>query len=320
MAVLKNLRNGQRIALSAAHTFGRARDGVSTTLTNPDASQIHAQFRWCGNHWKLIDYSRNGTWVNGKRIQKHHETTVEKGQTVRFGFDAEASWMIESDTEPMAVLIPDNPDSEVVPLTNLLVLPNEENPKYCLLRTSKGDWLLETEEQTKAIMDADKLLIDDEEWTVHLPNRYDETLNFEETKLPSFLLEFDVSQNEEHVFLRLTRGGEEYDFQERTHHYLLLLLARKHIMDSSINRPAERGWIRIEHVIKMLGINESHLNIQIYRIRKQFIQVLGEENEMTPLIERRLGEIRLGYHHFIIRKAGVIEAASGEQTKEENTF
>ncbi|GAA1106087.1 ATP transporter ATP-binding protein/permease [Nocardioides dubius] len=53
----------------AVVVVGRER-GLPITLTHPDVSRRHVEFRRVGEHWYLVDLgSTNGTWVDGRRIQ-----------------------------------------------------------------------------------------------------------------------------------------------------------------------------------------------------------------------------------------------------------
>ena len=83
-------------------------------------------------------------------------------------------------------------------------------------------------------------------------------------------LHFDVSLDEEHVFLSITQDQRRLDLGERVHHYALLTLARRRLADraSGID-PHSQGWIDTELLSKMLGLEAAHLNIQIFRMRRQ---------------------------------------------------
>ena len=85
------------------------------------------------------------------------------------------------------------------------------------------------------------------------------------------------------------------DLGERTHHYLLLILARKRMEDQqSLAEENEHGWMDKLLICQQIGLDENHLNIHIYRFRKQLIKARPITMQLMQIIERRRGEIRLG--------------------------
>jgi len=56
---------------------------------------------------------------------------------------------------------------------------------------------------------------------------------------------------------------------------------------------ADQGWLDKEALGKMLKLSENHINIQIYRFRKQLISVSPQSLALPQAIERRSGEIRI---------------------------
>lgn len=121
-------------------------------------------------------------------------------------------------------------------------------------------------------------------------------------------LHFDVSLDEEHVFLSITQDQRRLDLGERVHHYALLTLARRRLADraSGID-PHSQGWIDTELLSKMLGLEAAHLNIQIFRMRRQIALALPASPDV---IERRRGQIRFGTPPVSIARGSAIEAAA----------
>lgn len=105
---------------------------------------------------------------------------------------------------------------------------------------------------------------------------------------------FNVSQNEEHVYLRVVLDNKEIDLGERVHHYVMLELARKRITDAESGiSESERGWISRKDFANMLGLNDTlNLNMQIYRFRKQLHKATPENTCVSNMVESRRNEIR----------------------------
>lgn len=122
------------------------------------------------------------------------------------------------------------------------------------------------------------------------------------------LLQFHVSLNEEHVFLRVaTSAGSPIDLGERVHHYCLVTLARQRLRDAQRGIDASsQGWIAVPELARQLGLDTTHLNIQVHRARQHFATV-ATQLQAGAVLERRRGEIRFGALPFRIVRGASIE-------------
>lgn len=123
-------------------------------------------------------------------------------------------------------------------------------------------------------------------------------------------LQFHVSLNEEHVFLRIAPAdGGAIDLGERVHHYCLLTLARQRVHDARRGIDASsQGWLAVEAVAKMLGLERTHLNIQIHRARQHLAAALPQGPGLSAVLERRRGEVRFGALSFRIVRGANLES------------
>jgi hypothetical protein len=128
----------------------------------------------------------------------------------------------------------------------------------------------------------------------------------------AWTMQFDVSLNEEHVFLTLLdEGAHCIDLGERVHHYSLLVLARLRLADAARGiETGGQGWVDNERLLKMLGVDGGHLNIQLFRARRQIMAALPAAPELVGVIERRRGEIRFGEIGVRIFRGATLEAQS----------
>ena len=122
-------------------------------------------------------------------------------------------------------------------------------------------------------------------------------------------LHFHVSQDEEHVCLEVRDSHYHLDLGERSHHYALLILARMRLVDAQrhVDDHAQ-GWVDLDRLAKMLGLDPGHLNIQIFRMRKQLTQALPHGIPVPEVIERRRGSLRCGSLPFRIVRGSKLEA------------
>ena len=114
---------------------------------------------------------------------------------------------------------------------------------------------------------------------------------------------FTVSRDEEFVTIQLESAGVTRDLGSRGHNYLLLTLARRRLSDAADGLPESLcGWIYqddLAHDPSMVG---PQLNIDVFRIRKQFAAI--GVGDAASIIERRprTRQIRIGTPHINITK------------------
>jgi hypothetical protein len=106
---------------------------------------------------------------------------------------------------------------------------------------------------------------------------------------------FHVSHDEEFVHLRATLGDLTVDMGARGHNYLLLTLARQRAHDEARGQAESTcGWIRQDDVAHDPAMASPRLNVDVFRIRKQFA-ALGIV-DAADIIERRprIRQMRIG--------------------------
>jgi hypothetical protein len=132
--------------------------------------------------------------------------------------------------------------------------------------------------------------------------------NLKLTALSDIIFMFQVSSDEEHTNVKLINAEHIIELGERVHHYLLITLARKRLKDAEDGFDlTSQGWIELSLLSKMIGLDQSHLNIQIFRARNQLVQALSDNSKPFAMIERRRGDVRLGSFRFKIFRGSIIE-------------
>ena len=296
MARLVNLISGEQIELFTQHSFGRDPVLSSTHLDDSYISRSHATIFWDGEHWLLRDMSRNGTFLNGKRLNRDDNHSIAVGDKIVFGSERAPQWQLMDASHPKTMLVPKE-GGEVILLYDFHTLPSEEEPQI-LLYSNDGRWICETESQSFVLSSGDMIGTSTQQWRFveAIPVAETEIFERDNTKLLEELnYRFDVSQNEEHVFLRLQYNGTEFNLQERVHHYVMLELARKRIADREAGlAEAEQGWIGRKEFAIMIGLDDTNLlNIQIFRFRKQVHKVVPQNEVAANIIQSRRNEIRI---------------------------
>lgn len=275
MAILRNCATQRRICLRTEHLFGRSRL-AHTILGAADASLLHASIRWTGQAWELRDFSRNGTTVDTSPAPGSRPVPLELGAKIEFCRDRHCAWTVEDLSEPTSMLWPLEGDAPAIALSEDTVVSGGPAEQAVIVRTEAGTLLCEQGGQTRILHDGDELRVGDRLWCFLSSSPVQETADLVPSHEPVFadaVFEFEVSLDEEHVSVQIESGRHAIKLGERSHHYCLLVLARKRIDDARRGiGSAAQGWVYLEDLARMLGTDTSHGNIQIFRARKQVVQ------------------------------------------------
>ena len=312
MAILKNSVSQQRIVLRACHLFGRHLSLSNTFLDDPHVSHFHASIHWDGEKWDLLDNSRNGTLLDGAILIRGTRVPLQRGNKIQFGRGENSTWHVEDLGPPRNTLLPQD-DGPVIELERFHLLPNDVSPEGSIYLSEKGQWVWEDHDKVTLLNDGDIVHAGQRSWKFQYSPETESTLTNELAACNRFgfktsAFHFYISQDEEHVSIKIMNAGTTLDLGERAHHYLLATLARKRLDDA--NRgfdPASQGWIDTERLSRMLGFDASHLNIQIFRMRSQLAKVLPTEIPPPDVIERRRGEVRFASFKFQIVHGSSLE-------------
>jgi len=300
-------RNGLEY-LCDYHTFGRRRDSVDTHINHSYISKLHATIEWREPNWLLKDLSKNGIKLNNKIIPAQKAVVLTEGDVIEFAGISELTLVLTDLTPPKSILINQTAPSRTIDLTESLLLPNEHTPELALfLCPDREQWFTESVESGEENGPHDQndiITFGGSDWRFLLVSDDGVTKEFSEkrTSLDDVVFRFDISQDEENTELTLIENGVEIELGERSHHYLLV-----HLLRHRLQGEHGTGWLDSQVLMKELGLEESHMNIQIFRARKQIASALPAIVGRSKLIERRRGALRAGIHNIQIFKEGVKE-------------
>jgi hypothetical protein len=204
------------------------------------------------------------------------------------------------------------PDSRqpVIVLAAHNLLPSSEAPELCVYQARPGLWMLEQNGETRALKDGDRLQVG------HAgTHRFVAAAPLDDTQVAEIVREpaaprlvMRLSLDEEHANLEVADGALKTDLGERSHHYCLATLARRRMADREGGiEPGAQGWLGSAELSRMLGLEPTHLNIQIFRAREQLMTALPAVAALSRLIERRRGELRIGDLPFEIWRGDRLE-------------
>jgi len=263
-------------------------------LDDPRVSGEHARLSWTGRHWEIRDLgSRNGTWVDGKRLEPGQQAKLYEG--IKLGFaDPGCSWVLIDASGPSACarnLVDGSLHSSA---DGLLALPPGDEPVLVVYEDVDGRWIGEHDGDPGAVEDGRVVVVDGVSWRLHLPTQDDLTIDVMDSalRLDQVTLSFAVSSDEEDVHMAVVHPRGREVLKPRVHHYMLLVLARQRVedADNGVER-GEQGWIYGDDLSRMLRLEDVRLNVQIFRARKELAE-LGVQGA-AGLIERRKGSKKL---------------------------
>lgn len=297
MALLKQHATGEVHSLSSRHVVGRAPTS-HLCLNNPMASGTHAEILWIGPSWELHDLgSRNGTFLNDRRLASGERVTIRRGARIGFG-DAKDVFELVDDGPPCALAISDDGQRQTSE-DGILILPDAEHPVLTIFDEGNGTWVAESDDGSRQrISNGDTLSVAAQRWRVELPIIPARTLEpgTAPLSLRSVTMRFAVSRDEEHVEVSLIQGNRAVTLPSRAHNYILLTLARARADERARAgvTEAEAGWIHVPALVDMLKISETALNVAICRARKDLAR--AEVYGAAELIERQptTRRLRLG--------------------------
>lgn len=303
MAVLTKQPAGSRSILLSRHLVGRSRL-ADLRMTEPTVSGEHAVLRWSGREWELHDLgSRNGTILDGRKLAAGERVALASGSVIAFG-QADNAWRLTDDTAPTIMAIPLESDDVLCARDHLLALPSEDNPEAVVYRDGGGDWVVEQAGEKARVTDRQTLRAGGREFLLRVPDLIAATWDNTSPAphLRALTLRFAVSRDEEYVALTALTEHQSIDLGARAHHAVLLVLARSRLDDRKSlaiphgNESAEsaEGWVYQDELADKLAIDENHLNVAIFRCRRQLAEagVVGA----ADIVERRrpTREVRLG--------------------------
>jgi hypothetical protein len=265
-------------------------------LNDPLCSGRHAHILWTGKAWELHDLSsRNGTWVNGRRIDRTEPAVLAVGMQIAFG-NPPKPWHVVDTSPPVACAISDD-GTRLFVNSSVLALPNEDNPLATLFADSAGVWWLERPDVDAEICPGElQVTIGQRSWRIVTPNLLDPTRDFvQNNQMRHVQLTFLTSIEHDEVLIEALSNGVAIHLETRRCHRMLLALARVRLADHERGVSQDHaGWMHKNDLMDALDWSETDTNQQIYRARRQFAS--AGVTWARGLIERQTtgGLVRLG--------------------------
>lgn len=300
MGALKWIAKDELYRLGVKCRIGRSATCDVRIHNDLRVSEDHALLKWTQQGaWELRDLgSKNGTYVGAHRLENGERISLIPGAV--FTVSGHELQLVDA-TEPELSARSQRNGVRRVGEGSFLVLPSPDVPRITVFQDVDGTWLLDTGTgEPVPVSDGTEVQVDGETWELEIPGGSAATLDAMNVppSIEGSTLYFKVSLDEEHVQLSLLHAGGTVDLGVRTHHYVLLTLAR--IRNTERDLPiSERGWVHRDDLCRLLGIEPVALNVSIFRMRKQ-LQSAGIGQH---LVDRRKNALRIATDRFSIEQA-----------------
>jgi hypothetical protein len=306
VARLTQLASGTECYLTARHLVGRAAS-CHLCIARPTVSGVHAEIIWDGGCWRVQDLgSRNGTFVDGRRLAAGEQAALSEGSILVFGVP-EHRYSLVCALPPRLMAMPDR-GAPVIAEDDLLCLPTSESCELAIFRDADERWVLESDAGRRVLEEHDLVTAGGRAWRISLPASSLPTREARaelELVIDDIELDLLVSRDGEHVTARLMQqGGVARELEYRAHLFLLVALARRRLADAAQEHlpESEHGWMYRDELFQELAIDGRELlNLWIHRVRQQLAKV-GVRGA-GAVIERRAGaqQLRIGLRKLCIR-------------------
>lgn len=266
---------------------------MHTVTPSTDISAQHVAIGWTGQGWTARDLgSRNGTWLDGRKLNAGEEAPLTLGSVLELGTSRARYTLVDAGApQPRATCA----GAEVEGADELLAIPGPDDPAALVILDPEVGWTLIVNDQHTPARDGEEVVVRGQTWRLSLPVELERTADARQARPASsaLSLRFRVSADEEYVELIVNVNGHPHKLPSRAHHYLLLTLARARLDDDGAG-PADRGWVYSEVLLDGLRISSNQLYVGLHRARKE-IEALGIP-DAEAFIERRTTshQLRLG--------------------------
>jgi len=301
MGILDWKGEGKRIPLRVGCVLGR-HTGCDVRIDSAKISGEHAALHWRADGWALRDLgSRNGTFMNGKRLAPGERVILNAGAMFSLSRSTNVFQLVDA-APPQLAARNESTGQWSLATHGLLALPSEAEPIVTLFTASDGQWMIEADGPNRTVDDGEQIRVGNDLYTLEVPTTMFETLpSVASPLIDSVRLRLAVTPDEEDVEATVFVDGQMRRLPPRRYHYLLVTLARAWLADQGAPLSL-RGYVDRDDLCKKLEMDVNKLNVEIHRARKQFT-ALGIDGA-AGLFERRPGtlEVRIGIHNVEVVK------------------
>ena len=299
MPLLVRDTDGDRRPLVASTVIGRS-TACALRLQGPHASSEHANARWTKNTgWTLCDLdSKNGTFLDGKRLAPGREVPLRPGAKLAFGAP-EDTWTLDRDAPPGLVAIEMAEGRARWSTLPLVALPSDERPVVTLLRDSAGRWVSEGNDGVVMSLADDAVVqAGRTAWRVHLPASDGPAKGG--PRLDTISMHLAAGKQSTPIDLEVHHRRDVIALAPGSYSRLLLALAQRRLDDAGRAAP-ERGWVDRGTLMQALGMDSNTFDAAVHQARLHLLE--AGVGGGAGIVEVRRRQRRFGLDRVTIRRA-----------------
>lgn len=304
--------------LHTLHIFGRKSRSANTSLRSHLVSRKHASIEWNGSIWQIQDFSRNGTWINNKRVGSHQTIKLKVGYIVKLGSDDGNGITFEvlNLDPPQNVIYRPYPSLQAVPINDSNLIPEPMSPDfgfyYCYGR--KG-WFSQVFTADNSSTDncekgpyahGEEIICAGNRWTVFLLNQDHASIPIEKapkTKIDDIEFQISFNRNSSDVRINLISKDDEIELESQIYTKMIAKLI-------TLQQESRDGWVLFQQLCKATGKDQANINLQLFMLRHHLATKLDHCAGVSKVIERNTNSLRLGIQNFSIYRDGKLDQSS----------
>lgn len=295
MARILDKQTGTLYPLAASTLLGSGPYGM-IRVRREGVSEVHALLRWQGHRWVIKDLgSRNGTFVEGKRVAASSSMPLFEGDELAFG-SQDCTWVLTDDGAP-GILAERLSDGLLRSGEGgMLALPDPDEPLAMALRDRLGAWSWEQGGEVSALsQEPHTVVVDGVAWRLHTPVSHGGTqLEDPGWRLEEVALLIAAAPGAEHVRCWFVdNDGARRELPARPTPYQVLAVLGRAMVEDRAKSPSERGWRHRDFVLSELDTSPGNLDSWVFWCRRCATNA-GVVNGQQIIERSNKGYLRLG--------------------------
>ena len=318
MAYIEFTTSDEIAFLHTIHTFGRKNPKANSSLSNDLISRNHASIEWENSKWHIQDFSRNGTWINGKQIESHTQIELREDDLVSLGSNdiSGVSFRVKNLDKPQNLVYRPHPSLQIVPIDDSNLIPDPMSPDYGLYYCyGRRGWFSHkfnddnnsTENYEEGPYSfGDEIRCSGNRWTLFLLDQdHASTAISRKPKTVINDVEFQIRFNraDDNVLICLLTKDNEIDLELQRYNKMLASLI-------NLQQQSEDGWVLFKTLAKETGKNQANINLLLFMLRHHLATTLDHCAGVSTVIERNATSLRLGVKNYSIYRDGKLDQSS----------
>ena len=318
MAYLKSTTSEKITFLHTEHVFGRKSSAANSSLISDLISRKHCCIQWDGTRWVIKDYSRNGTWINNRKIKANTKAVLKPNDLISLGGDDSngISYQVINIDRPRSLIYRAHPSLQIIPIEDSNLIPDPMSPDYglyyCYGRKGWFSQVFNTENNSTTQNEkgpynyGDEIFHAGNRWTIFLLDQDPASGSPPRQPISSIDdTEFQIRFNKREDDIRINLIAKESEFELEPQAYTSIIA---HLIN--LQQQAKDGWVLFQQLSKSTGKSQEILNLQLFMFHHHLASKLDHCRGVSNVIERNANSVRLGIKNYSLYRDGKLDQSS----------